>query len=115
MCVATFIHPYSSLTFEPPLKSVGPAANRATVAMLRLAVASPGWVHMTQLCMLTVCAADAPTLQVLSNLTILGISTNRTDRIGVRMRKEGFRPKHPVVIVPGVQTAPWCSVHSDRR
>jgi hypothetical protein len=44
-------------------------------------------------------------LQVLSNLTILGISTNRTDRIGVRLRKQGFRPKHPVVIVPGAGLA----------
>lgn len=39
--------------------------------------------------------------QILSNLTILGVSTDKSDRIGVKLRKAGFRPKHPVVIVPG--------------
>lgn len=42
-------------------------------------------------------------MQMLSNLTILGVTTNKTDRIGVKLRKVGLRPKHPVVIVPGTQ------------
>ena len=35
----------------------------------------------------------------LQHLTLFG--GNKTERIGVRLRKKGLRPKHPVVIVPG--------------
>lgn len=35
----------------------------------------------------------------LQQLTLFG--GNKTDRVGVQLRKKGLRPKHPVVIVPG--------------
>lgn len=47
---------------------------------------------------------ELKTPDMLSNLTIFGLSSNKTERIGVRLRKQGFRPKHPVVIIPGQST-----------
>lgn len=52
-------------------------------------------------CWLFCCMNRSALEQMLSNFTILGISANKTDRIGVKLRKAGFRPKHPVVIIPG--------------
>lgn len=42
----------------------------------------------------------------LQHLTLFG--GNKTERIGVQLRKKGLRPKHPVVIVPGA-AAPFRS------
>lgn len=53
---------------------------------------------------LNVTLPDMRPPDLLSNLTVFGISSNKTERIGVRLRKEGMRPKHPVVIVPGFVT-----------
>ncbi len=50
---------------------------------------------------LNVTLPELKTPDVLANMTIFGISSNKTDRIGVQLRKKGFRPKHPVVIIPG--------------
>lgn len=50
---------------------------------------------------LNVTLPEFKTPDMLANLTIFGLSSNKTERLGVRLRRQGFRPKHPIVIVPG--------------
>jgi len=50
---------------------------------------------------LNVTLPEFKTPDMLANLTIFGISSNKTERLGVRLRKQGFRAKHPIILVPG--------------
>ena len=45
---------------------------------------------------------EMDTPEFLQNLTIFGSGGNDTARRGIMARKRGLRPKHPVVIIPGV-------------